>query len=185
MYCQVKLDAGGGNVVDSNLSYPEIRAEARKAAAAVMDLYWTPGRFPVDPVQVSRAVGVEVYSAQLGNDTYGMLLSAKAGADMYLDVDQPPNRYRFSCAHELGHYVDRTSSLDAPLEAGFVEVDKRSDDGRGKPGEVYANEFAGSLLMPEDELKSQLDAGTSGVALARYFGVSLSALQYRRQVLGI
>lgn len=51
----------------------------------------------------------------------------------------------------LGHHVDRTSRVCPEVEESYV--DKRSDDTRGEPAEVYANEFAGSLLMPDEELR--------------------------------
>lgn len=100
---------------------------------------------------------------------------------MYLDKDQPPARFRFTCAHEIGHYVDQTSKL-SPEEA---YVDKRSDDSRGEPAEVYANEFAASLLMPINELKACVNGGMSDFEMAAHFDVSLQALRYRRNLLRV
>lgn len=136
---------------------------------------------PVDPVTIARDVGISVFSAQLGDDVFGMLVGSTAGADMYLDKDQPPARFRFTCAHEIGHYVDQTSKL-SPEEA---YVDKRSDDSRGEPAEVYANEFAASLLMPINELKACVNGGMSDFEMAAHFDVSLQALRYRRNLLRV
>ena len=68
----------------------EIRDRARRDAQAVLDLYWSEKPMPVDPVVVARDLGLSVFSAQLGDDVFGMLVGSKAGADMYLDKDQAP-----------------------------------------------------------------------------------------------
>lgn len=159
----------------------QLRKAAADIADAVLDEHWPENTFPVDPVIVSRRVGVEVYSAQLGNDVFGMLVGNANGARIYVDSDQPAKRYRFTCAHELGHYVDRSSRLDND----WSFIDRRSDEGRGTPSEVWANEFAGNLLMPARALRSLVDSGADELRMADEFGVSLSALRYRRSVTGI
>lgn len=157
----------------------ELRRGASDIAQAVLEEHWPEGTFPVDPVVVARRVGVEVYSAQLGNDVFGMLVGGPAGSQIFVDSDQPANRYRFTCAHELGHYVDRSSRLDEDL----TYIDRRSEDGRGTPSEIYANEFAGNLLMPAAALRGLISSGADELQMAATFGVSLSALRYRRSVL--
>lgn len=161
----------------------DIRARARRDAEAVLELHWSGKPMPVDPVIIARDLGLSVFSAQLGDDVFGMLVGTTAGADVFLDKDQAPARFRFTCAHEIGHYVDHTSRL-SPEEPGAY-VDRRSDDDRGKPDEIYANEFAGSLLMPAIELKACVAAGMSDFEMASYFDVSLQALRYRRELLGL
>ncbi|MDO4920079.1 ImmA/IrrE family metallo-endopeptidase [Kocuria sp.] len=158
----------------------KIRQEARNAAADALESAWA-GGYPIDPVQIARELGVSVFSAQLGDETWGMIIGGSNGADIYLDVDQPPKRYRFSCAHELGHFVDRQSNL-AP---GTGYVDSRSSAGHGLPIEVYANEFAASLLMPEDHFRKKCQEGLTDFALTNYFDVSLQAVQLRKQHLKI
>ena len=96
-----------------------------------------------------------------------------------MDRDQPSARFRFSCAHEIGHYVLRKADLTP--ENAFV--DKRSDRDRGLSDEVYANEFAGSLLMPKGALIAAVAAGEDNYDLARRFSVSLVAVTYRRSLL--
>jgi len=65
-----------------------------------------------------------------------------------------------------------------------VFVDLRSDRGQGTASEIYANEFAGNLLMPAPEVRRLGNEGEDTIAMAAYFGVSVSAMGYRRQVLG-
>ena len=159
----------------------ELRQAARAIAAAVLDEHWDEGTLPIDPVVVSRRLGLEMFTAQLGNDVSGMLVGDASGARAYLDVDQPPTRARFTAAHELGHYVDRSSRLDGDI----AYVDRRSDEGRGTRDEIWANEFAGNLLMPERQVRRFVELGKTDVQMAQEFGVSLSALSYRLQVLGL
>ncbi|QCQ94044.1 ImmA/IrrE family metallo-endopeptidase [Rhodococcus sp. SGAir0479] len=161
----------------------QIRERARNDAWAVLDQYWDDGVFPVDPIKVAGAMGIKVYSASLESDCFGMIIGAPDGsADIYLDADQPLNRLRFTCAHEIGHYVDNTSKIDG-TELAFV--DRRSDAGRGTAPEVYANEFAGSLLMPADQISRELERNPSmtPMELAAKFEVSLDAMRYRLNLL--
>lgn len=156
----------------------QLRAMAREEAKNTLDRHWD-GALPVDVVRIARDLGASVFTAQLGDDTFGMLQSDSAGSNIYIDVDQPLVRKRFTCAHEVGHLV---SHADEP---GAQFVDKRSDAGRGTASEIYANEFAGSLLMPEPRVRELRDAGFSPIDMAARFGVSLQAMTYRMKVLGI
>lgn len=157
-----------------------IRAKARSDADEVLARHWG-GFLPVDPIQIARDLGVSVFSAQLGEDTWGMLIGSPNGVDMYLDRDQPRSRLRFSCAHELGHFVERGEIL----EHDRAFVDKRSDGERGRADEVYANEFAASVLMPEKEFRAAVAAGQDVFDLADRFGVSLDAVRWRRKHLQV
>lgn len=159
--------------------------ELRKVAAAnaeeLLEQNWQEGTFPVDPVKIARRLGVEVYSAQLGNDVFGMLVTGKTtGAQIYLDSDQPEKRLRFTCAHEIGHYIDRNSRL---FEGDASYIDRRSDEDRGTPDEIWANEVAGNLLMPAKEVSRAAGEGQDDFSMAAFFGVSVAALRYRKHVL--
>lgn len=159
----------------------QIREQARQDASEVLLKYWMPNAVPVDPIHIARQLGLSVFSAELGDDVWGMLAGGSGGADIYLDRDQPPTRFRFSCAHELGHFIDR----GAELSSGDAFVDKRSDADAGRADEVYANEFGGSLLMPEIELRKAIMAGDDDFDLADRFQVSLDAVRYRRKLVGV
>ena len=163
------------------LSIGEIREKARREAQDVLNTWWAPGALPVDPVSVARSLGLSVLSARLADDIFGMLVGGKNGADIYLDKDQPRSRFRFSCAHEIGHYVLRS----VEIAAGNAFIDRRSDADRGSPDEVYANEFAGSLLMPEAVLRAAVAEGEDDFDLMRRFDVSLDAVRYRRAILDL
>ncbi|WP_066298897.1 ImmA/IrrE family metallo-endopeptidase [Arthrobacter luteolus] len=161
-------------------SHPALRQSAEDLAEAVLEEYWSDDDLPIDPVVIARRLGAEVFNAQLGNDVIGMIMGDPSGASIYLDEDQPRNRYRFTCAHEIGHYVERSGSLDAPSNY----VDRRSDESVApweKPeDEIFADHFAGALLMPRQKLVSMMEKGMSDLAMANEFGVALGSLRYRK-----
>jgi Zn-dependent peptidase ImmA (M78 family) len=165
----------------AGMTIGQIRVKARADAERVLREHWNPMVTPVQPVNIARALGLGVFSAELGEDAWGMLIGSSNGVDIYLDRDQPSNRFRFSCAHEVGHFVHR----GADLGANQAFVDKRSDAGAGRADEVYANEFAGSLLMPEAVFIGAVRAGEDNFDLAQRFDVSLQAVQMRRYHLGV
>lgn len=165
----------------AGMTVARIRTKARADAQDVLDRYWSRTAVPVDPIYIARSLGASVFSAELGEDTWGMLVGTAGGAAIYLDRDQPPNRYRFSCAHEVGHLIER----GADIAAGRAIVEKRSDVNRGDSGEVYANEFAASLLMPEPNLRAAIAAGEDDFDLSERFAVSLESVQYHRRLLRI
>jgi Zn-dependent peptidase ImmA (M78 family) len=47
------------------------------------------------------------------------------------------------------------------------------------PEEIYANEFAACLLMPEEEVKRMDKEGLDAFDMAIAFGVSRDAMQFR------
>lgn len=142
------------------------------------------GRLPIDPVRVATALGIDVYVAPMQRGVSGTLRKMfGSDPEIYLNADDSRNRQRFTCAHELGHYVRRTAQGD--LDYDFVD---RRDElaAAGKdPEEIYANQFAAALLMPEDNVRQEHGRGLSPVRLALRFGVSEDALTYRLQNLGL
>ena len=168
-------------MVAPTMTVGQIRAKAAEQAEEVLDAYWRPRLVPVDPIVLARALGISVFKAELGDDVFGMITGSDGGADIYLDRDQPQNRLRFTCAHEIGHFIDRADLIGS----GQAFVDRRSDTDRGNAAEVYANEFAGNLLMPERELRAAVRRFNTPYEIAQYFNVSIAALQYRRKLLNL
>lgn len=159
-----------------DLSYPEVRARADELAARVLQEHWPERTAPVDPVLIARRLGVEVYSAQLGNDVYGLIVGGADGAEIFVDRDQPPTRWRFTAAHELGHYIEHAERPDDDLDY----VDRRSDADPADKHEVFANQFAGALLMPPDLVREAEATAQGDVTLAARFAVSLQAWRIRK-----
>jgi Zn-dependent peptidase ImmA (M78 family) len=105
-----------------------------------------------------------------------------------IDVHHP-NRQRFSAAHELAHHKLHAQEIRKAvhIDKGFRVLLRDDVSSQGiDPLEIEANAFASELLMPQEFMKSALDAGgldiedDAGIeALARKFRVSTSAMRYR------
>lgn len=97
---------------------------------------------------------------------------------IYLSPITSPLRDNFTIAHELGHYF-----LHLPKEFSKTMVFAR--DGYSLI-EKQANRFAGAILMPREELEKAIDKYSKNKYLiADQFGVSIPALNYRRNELGV
>lgn len=155
-----------------------IKAEAKHAAELVLASSGYSDLLPVDPVHIAEILGLNVFAASIGSDVSGMLRqeAGNEAPEIYLDINDPPVRRRFSCAHELGHYMRHVGNAG---EIAFVDY----RDGRSRRGddaeEIFANNFAANLLMPEARVLEQWEAAPSPVILAREFNVSLDAMTFR------
>jgi hypothetical protein len=116
-------------------------------AEALLDRFWNYGEgspaVPVDPIFIARQLGLEVLIAPLEDGVGGMLVNRPGSQPtIYLNSSDGRNRQRFTCAHELGHWVKRAVARDED----WAFVDKRDQlAGRGvDPSERYANGFAAS-----------------------------------------
>jgi Zn-dependent peptidase ImmA (M78 family) len=139
---------------------------------------------PVDPFRIARQLGIQVFAASLEPDVSGMLVK-KPGhdAEVYVNDKDSENRQRFSCAHEIGHYILRASSRS---DDSFGYIDRRGEMASSgtNPAEIFANQFAAELLMPQENVR-RCAATMSDAALAVLFQVSVGAMRYRLENLGI
>ncbi|MGV2984414.1 ImmA/IrrE family metallo-endopeptidase [Microbacterium sp. AGC85] len=165
----------------AGLTVGQIRQKARADAANTAELYLKDAVIPVDPIAIARDMGAQVFSAQLGDDVYGMVKGTTNGIEIFVDVDNPRVRQRFTVAHEVGHVVANRGVL----EAGVGYVEKRSEEGSGRADEIYANEFAASILMPENDLREAHGKNPNIFQLASLFDVSTSAMGWRLRHLNL
>ncbi len=152
-------------------------------AQDVLDTIWAElvrggePRIPVDPIAIARRLGIKVYTAGLPEGMSGMLVKPP-GDDpaIYLHDRDHENRQRFTCAHELGHYIRRTQAGDDD----WLYIDHRSPlSSTGLDSEErYANQFAASLLMPRTLVEREAERH-GPATLAYRFGVSAEAMNYR------
>ncbi len=84
------------------------RSEAHK----VLNKLWGDRHFPVDPVTIGRRIGLDVVETELPESVSGALIK-EAGQEpvIVLHKYDNPNRKRFSCAHELGHYIPESNPV--------------------------------------------------------------------------
>jgi len=151
-----------------------VYVRARRAAAELLSLTWD-GRLPVRLTDVTNELGAVKYESDLGPLLSGIVSKEpKQQPIIVLHADQSPERRRFTWAHELGHIVDR-SIVSNRDEYSF-------SDGRGVDynlHEFFADEFAGALLMPAEEILRMQKEGYTRGQMAIEFGVSVSALETR------
>lgn len=155
--------------------------DAHVAATEILENVWGSRGFPVDSAWIARSLGLDVLRVDLDDNVSGALIKQK-GKDPVIFINARDNkqRQRFSCAHELGHYVQRTS---AKCEGGdtYEYVDLRSDLAKSgtDQDEIFANRFAACLLMPEDEVRRLATYNATPVVMAFHFNVSAEAMRHR------
>jgi len=168
------------------------REQAEKEASRLIESEWNvPERgLPVDPIFIAERLGVQVYSMDLKPEVDGMLKFDRVGEPpvIFIPNEAPKNRWRFSVAHELGHFVvqlrnDPSGSTDVP-ETDVFYRDPDSQSAK-KPLEVFCNQFAAALLMPENYVRALVAEGKTDLSLAHYFEVSLEAMTIRLKNLGL
>jgi Zn-dependent peptidase ImmA (M78 family) len=161
----------------------QIKMKASEEAARLLASAWPFGVIPVDPVAIARSAGLRVVNAELDVDTLGALIKTP-GKDPTIVINQadPQARKRFTCAHELGHWVARAEEED---EYATIDLRNPSSATGNDPDEVFANEFAACLLMPEDEVRRRAGTGLNDIQLAIEFQVSREAMQFRLKNLGL
>lgn len=152
--------------------------EARKEARSLRDRLKMQGP-QIDLLQVAAELDLSVTFRRLAHGYSGLIIKEeKEKAQIFIDIGENSERQRFTLAHEIGHYVERL--LRGDNEFSFT------DNGRGRmPNgdydlhEFFADEFAGELLMPEEDFFQQIKSGKSPQEVAEHFGVSVPAVLTR------
>jgi transcriptional regulator with XRE-family HTH domain len=129
---------------------------------------------------------VDVALSPLGTDADGLCVHSGPAALILASSDFPDGHVRFTLAHELAHHL-----FDDPREV--IEEAER-DMFAGTAVEWRANAFAGHFLMPERGVRSVLEwlgeapnavSERAVVALMEHFGVSMAALIYQLNIIGM
>lgn len=143
---------------------------AREEAKNLVERYGTNA-----PRELCKRLGINVYEVNLPDGSSGMIVKRGGeDAEIFVEANDPPVRRKFTLAHELGHYMERALVHDDD----FSFRERRGMD--YDLHEFFADEFAGALLMPEDEFLRLMDSGATNTGLAAHFDVSLSAVEKRR-----
>jgi len=137
---------------------------------------------PINPYAIAESMGIKVYLTRLDPGTAGQLVKRRGqDPEIYLNESDSDNRQRFTCAHEIGHYVIHASGDDDEWE--YVDRRDAASSTGTRSQEVYANQFAAALLMPA-HIVGKYAGEMSPQSLAAKFGVSLEAMNYRLANLG-
>jgi IrrE N-terminal-like domain len=163
-------------------------------AHAVRERYVTLFGGPQLPVPVeaiaSDLLGLRVEEAW-DIDCSGMLLPAErrivlnAAEGAGGRNDPPLRRFRFTIAHEIGHWVchclEGRAPSPAPAYCREVDLTEAAD----RTLEREANVFAAELLMPEPAVRAAWDELAGVGACAARFDVSPTAMQWRLHSYGL
>lgn len=156
-------------------------ANAEHAAMTLLESWWTTPEkdapLPVDPFQLARSLGIAVQkSSRLATEVSGQIVFMDDGAVITVNAADHPNRQRFTCAHEIGHYTRREEAGD---DCRFVDY-RSTLAGLGMDQEeIYANQFAAALLMPAHLVKQFVKKQMRVDNMATLFGTSVQAMELR------
>jgi Zn-dependent peptidase ImmA (M78 family) len=165
-----KLDS----VIDHN--------QGEQAASELLEEFWD-GRLPVNPIRIAMSLGIKVFNASFEENVSGALVKEK-GADpsILLNSKDSRHRKRFSCAHEIGHFIHRS---EKPEEYEYVDYRDPCSSTGSIDEERFANSFAANLLMPKLAVEALHSEGLPDFRLAIHFGVSREAMRNRLDNLGL
>jgi Zn-dependent peptidase ImmA (M78 family) len=166
------------------MNHASIQLDAKKSAYQLLDKAWRGRAFPVDPKAIAAELGITVLEAELPETILGGLIK-DAGKDpvVMLNLNDSDDHKRFNCAQKLGYYIERSRQHAECYK--YVEFRMRQGGMDGGVSEIFADAFAASLLMPELAIRQLARKGMALKGMARHFGVTNEALEYRLKQLGI
>ena len=138
---------------------------------------------------LSLTIQRETFSGDM-QDVSAVLLKERGQAVIAVNAVHSDSRQRFSIAHELGHLILHSNSEHLNVDRYETQFFTRAE-GVHNLDEMEANEFAATLLMPEDLLTNDFDKlykkGPDNIIsdLAGKYKVSEAALTYRLKNLGL
>jgi Zn-dependent peptidase ImmA (M78 family) len=154
----------------------DIVAEATQAAEQTRAQHWG-DKIPVDPARVADSLGVKVVEAHLDADVSGAIQKeADEPAVIFVSAADHPNRQRFTCAHEIGHFVKHDGDANV---WGYIDYRDEAASMGVDADERYANAFAAALLMPQREVERLHELELDDQQMAKRFGVSQVAMVNR------
>lgn len=149
-----------------------IAREAMRAAFQVRRQLSIPREAPVNPFDISQALGVDVWFLDAPS-LEGMFARSPDPRIVLPSWNHRPfGRLCFSCAHELGHaQLNHGTKMDE-----YVDGDRSASD----PQEMAADVFASSLLMPRPAVIRAFER--HGVAPAEAHELQLLAIAFELAV---
>jgi len=150
---------------------------------------------PINVQQVAKRLGLKVVHAELGEDISGLLISKGDSTVIAVQESDPPNRKRFTIAHEIAHFHLRHQfepGEHVHVDRGHLITPRNSRSSTGVDlKEIEANQFAACLLMPSKLLLQSIKAlkvkslcDDHVEKLASEFQVSEQAMTIRLSTLG-
>lgn len=128
---------------------------------------------PVSIQDICDYLNIELVFS-VSNQIEALFVRSRYGDYISVSDNRPPARIRFSIAHEVGHHV---------LGHGAISFLQEIKGVRPRRQEIYANQFAGELLMPKILVCRM--GGPTARQVAAEFGVSVQAAGIRLKELGM
>lgn len=151
----------------------------RQAANAMLLKHWAGKTLPIDPFAIAASEGIPCRSLSWQDLSASGWYKIENGRPVIeYNPSEPPNRQRFTIAHELGHHA----LGHGPRPRDTSQALMGSNDFM----ETQANRFAAELLMPAGSVQLLvIDMGITDLGiLASHFQVSEPAMRYRLKNLG-
>ncbi|MFC0179008.1 ImmA/IrrE family metallo-endopeptidase [Thorsellia kenyensis] len=153
----------------------------------ILNTVWENRYFPVDPIWIAKKMGLSVYSLETPPDVSGALVK-RADRDpvILLNQNDSEQRMRFTCAHELGHYIQRLeSNIENSKEYEYVDLFSKLSQENQNEEEKLANKFALALLIPKEALLHDVKENCSPAMMAYRFGVPDDVIRVALEEYGI
>ena len=167
----------------------QIKTSASAKSLEVLEEINWDSTSPIDPFAIAKSKNIEVIFSAMPQELSGFIQKDTNGkVKIHISAIDPVTRKKFTCAHELGHFYQeqynatRKRSPSKDPSYMFVESKGQKQD----YSEIYADEFAGNLLMPTSLIKSILNAdpAISIKELATKLEMSVQSTSIRLQNLG-
>jgi len=153
---------------------------------------------PVDLNKVTNFLKIKVVEEIIDDSFSGLLIIKNEKPVIGLNKNHPPNRKRFTIAHEIGHFILHHKKHNAGGEEVFIDKKNQMAYFRSKksannedPREAQANKFAAELLMPDELIRKYIDDKKIDLfddfsiqKLSSFLKVSAAALSLRLMKLG-
>jgi Zn-dependent peptidase ImmA (M78 family)/DNA-binding XRE family transcriptional regulator len=141
---------------------------------------------PVDVAKLAELCGVMVLYSEFPDSLSGLVFAHDGAAVIGVNENHPPNRQRFSLAHELGHYLLGHHQQSRGYEDRFhIDTSDGTPPGFDWRAERAANDFGAEVLMPRRLISQAFKKTQDPAALAGMFEVSELAMGYRLVNLGL
>lgn len=156
---------------------PDLSDLSPEDAAATLRRMWGLGQAPIsNMIHLLESKGIRVYSLAIeAREVDAFSVWHEGTPFVFLNTFKSAEHSRFDVGHELGHLVrDRHSMLHGKAHSPEMERE--------------ANAFASAFLMPRDDVvarRPSLVTIPPLIELKSYWGVSLAALSYRMNSLGL
>lgn len=133
---------------------------ARKAARDLLERIDRKQNSEVDVEKIASILDIDIiegeFRAEDGKKISGLIkMSGKNGKPVIaINSKEPPQRKRFTLAHEIGHFILHSNEqmhIDEDFE--FTAFRDSSSSIATNLKEIQANQFAAELLMPSNEVE--------------------------------